>query len=569
MRTDHAAALDAVEGADATHAAATDTLHEDAADAGLPTARAGLELIRDGIADYRQAAAELGSTLGAERAASVRTDDERRQAEAALARHADRITEAESRQQESYGAATRFETLEASVGADVAQLMAALSQVEQDKRSNIERRRAADAERESATLALGEATGERTRLQVEREEAGRDRDATVDALRRFAETGLLTIALPELEVPETTQPWAATPAVQLARTVEAELADVPDDDRAWNLLQRKVTDEHKLLADVLSRQGNNTTLLPRDDGIVVDVMFRGRPSTVAEVAQTLDTEVTERSRLLTEREREILENHLVSEAASSLQELILDAEARVTQMNAELSGRPTSTGMRLRLSWVPSEDAPAGARQAMQQLRRTTDAWNEADRAAVGEFLQQEIERVRTADVGGTWLDHLTQALDYRSWNRFTIQRHQNGQWRPATGPASGGEGALVASVPLFAAAAAHYASAGNPNAPRIVTLDEAFAGVDDDARAKYLGLLTAFDLDVVMTSEREWGCYPEVPGLAIAQLSRVEGVEAVLVTNWQWDGRSLDRVERPAAVLAAPADDGDGPLTEQTGLWG
>ncbi|MFC7752063.1 SbcC/MukB-like Walker B domain-containing protein [Tsukamurella soli] len=170
---------------------------------------------------------------------------------------------------------------------------------------------------------------------------------------------------------------------------------------------------------------------------------------------------------------------------------------------------------------------------------------------------------------GGTWLDHLTQALDYRSWNRFTIQRHQNGQWRPATGPASGGEGALVASVPLFAAAAAHYASAGNPNAPRIVTLDEAFAGVDDDARAKYLGLLTAFDLDVVMTSEREWGCYPEVPGLAIAQLSRVEGVEAVLVTNWQWDGRSLDRVERPAAVLAAPADDGDGPLTEQTGLWG
>ena len=75
--------------------------------------------------------------------------------------------------------------------------------------------------------------------------------------------------------------------------------------------------------------------------------------------------------------------------------------------------------------------------------------------------------------------------------------------------------------------------------------LDEAFAGVDDRARAKCLGLLAAFDLDVVMTSEREWGCYAEVPGLAIAQLSRIDGVAAVLVTRWEWDGAARTRVER------------------------
>jgi hypothetical protein len=48
------------------------------------------------------------------------------------------------------------------------------------------------------------------------------------------------------------------------------------------------------------------------------------------------------------------------------------------------------------------------------------------------------------------------------------------------------------------------------------------------------------------MTSEREWGCYPQVPGLAIAQLSRREGIDAVLVTPWRWDGRERSRVERP-----------------------
>ena len=65
----------------------------------------------------------------------------------------------------------------------------------------------------------------------------------------------------------------------------------------------------------------------------------------------------------------------------------------------------------------------------------------------------------------------------------------------------------------------------------------------DCAAPAKCLGLLATFDMDVVMTSEREWGCYPQVPGLAICQLSRQDGVDAVLVTPWQWDGRERRRM--------------------------
>jgi hypothetical protein len=97
--------------------------------------------------------------------------------------------------------------------------------------------------------------------------------------------------------------------------------------------------------------------------------------------------------------------------------------------------------------------------------------------------------------------------------------------------------------------------------APRLVTLDEAFAGVDDDSRAKCLGLLRAFDLDVVMTSEREWACYPQVPGIAIAQLSRVDDIDAVLVTRWEWDGGERRRGTEPGAradAFAAAAGAGD-----------
>jgi hypothetical protein len=53
--------------------------------------------------------------------------------------------------------------------------------------------------------------------------------------------------------------------------------------------------------------------------------------------------------------------------------------------------------------------------------------------------------------------------------------------------------------------------------------------------------------MDVVMTSEREWGCYPQVPGLGICQLARHDGIDAVLVTPWLWDGRERRPAERAA----------------------
>jgi hypothetical protein len=166
----------------------------------------------------------------------------------------------------------------------------------------------------------------------------------------------------------------------------------------------------------------------------------------------------------------------------------------------------------------------------------------------VSTFLRQQIEMVRASNESGTWHEHLSAAFDYRQWHRFAIERWQDGRWRPATGPASSGERVLTVTLPLFAAASAHYGSA-RVDAPRLIMLDEAFAGVDDDSRAKSMGLLSTFDLDFLMTSEREWGCYPTIQGLAIHQLARREGIDAVHISRWEWDGNRLSEVkfEQPA----------------------
>ncbi|WP_300010823.1 TIGR02680 family protein [Pseudonocardia sp.] len=530
---------------------ATEELHTGATDVGLPTDRPALDAVRDALAGYRVTLAGLWPA--ARGLADARNAERDTAAELAAARDAHAAAEdhAAEADRDARAAAEAHGTLRDTVGAAVEELQRLLAEVTELSLANSRDHRDATGARERAVAASGRADGLRQGATADLATATDERTAAADSLRRFAGTGLLTVALPELAVPDT---WAPDPTVRLARQIDQELESVGADDPAWDRVQRRVTDELKTLSDTLARQGSTASAQLLEDGIVVEVVFRGRPATVPELTAALDTEVTDRSRLLDEREREILENHLVNEVASTLQELIAQAEQQVGVMNAELDGRPTSTGMRLRLEWRPREDGPAGLVEARRRLlRQTSDAWSEDDRAAVGGFLQARIAEVRARDETGTWLEHLDTALDYRGWHRFVIERHQNGQWRPATGPASGGERVLAASVPLFAAASAHYASAGNPHAPRLVTLDEAFAGVDDHARAKYLGLLAAFDLDVVMTSEREWGCYPEVPGLAIAQLARTDGIAAVLVTNWRWDGRQRRPVPRPVGAAAAP----------------
>ncbi|MEU8221409.1 TIGR02680 family protein [Kribbella sp. NPDC048915] len=544
---------------------AQSALLEGARDSGLPTEAEALSEVTSGLASYRIALVELWPAL------SAVGDAERQLAEAAgdvteaERAHAGLADRAAVAARDAASAQERHQTLQDTVGAVVAELQRQLTETAGLLRDNQTQQDAARAAVEQEIDARGRAKGQHEKLAEQLETATERRAEAADSFRRFAGTGLLAVALPELEIPDPEVSWAPIPAMRLARRVNEELGDLDDADNTWDRVQHRLNTELKTLQDTLSRHGNRASADLQEDGVVVEIDFQGRPATVSQLAESLETDVADRERLLSEREREVLENHLVNEVASTLQELISAAESQVAAMNAELEGRPTSTGMRLRLLWQPRPDGPAGLAAARDRLmRQVSDAWSAEDRKAVGEFLQARIAEVRARDATGTWLEHLTSAMDYRGWNQFVIQRYQNGQWKSATGPASGGERVLAASVPLFAAASSHYSSAGSPHAPRLITLDEAFAGVDDNARAKYLGLLAAFDLDVVMTSEREWGCYPEVPALAISQLARADGVPAVLVTNWEWDGRRRSRVDRDIHGHNEPGED----ASSQDGLW-
>jgi hypothetical protein len=343
----------------------------------------------------------------------------------------------------------------------------------------------------------------------------------------------------------------------VARRAEQALADVPADEPDWERMQRAIGNDFTELQSTMSTQGHSATAEPSDHGLIVRIVYQQKPERPDALEQRLDAELAEQRMILSVQERALLEEHLEKEIAANLQRMIRDTEERVVAINAELYKRPTSTGMRYRLVWDPlpdnDENAVAGLSVARKRLLNTSsEAWSSDDRRLLGEFLQARIEGERERDQGGTLYDSLARALDYRRWHRFTVERNQDRQWKPLSGPASSGERALGLTVPLFAAASSHYGSS-HEHAPRLVLLDEAFAGIDDEARASCMGLIREFDLDFVMTSEREWGCYAEIPGLNICQIVRRDGMDAVFVSRWSWDGRERRAEADPVRRFPEP----------------
>lgn len=533
------------------HFKAREQLENDAMDLQLPTALEELSNITSAVDRYTDVIHALLQAVREWCNAWPSHLEQQERAEEARALLAQREEELAAANERAETAKTRFEVLQDSVGTMVKTLRQNLSEAAHIVRL--------------ADLDLNQKLGDRTRTGEERAIAGANAEAAeralterttartqaVERLQRFAESSLLTSALPELTLPNGIVAWTIDPALQVARRAEQALQGIPDDAANWDRIQRAVSEELTEFQRLAGALGHHASSEPNDWGFTVHVIYQNRPERPDALAAHLADDIAQRSELLSAREREILENHLEAEIASEIQRLMRAADRQLDAINEELYKRPTSTGVRYRLQWQPlstEEGGPAGLDIARQKLLNTSsDLWSAEDRHVVGTMLHEQIvvERARAEDdptVSGSSLnDQLARALDYRRWHRFRVQRQRDkgSAWQKLSGPASSGERALGLTVPLFAAIASFYGRGGSPHAPRLMLLDEAFAGIDDAARAHCMGLIREFDLDFVITSEREWACYAELPGVSICQLQRREGIDAVFVSRWTWDGRS------------------------------
>src|SRR5690625_3683104 len=92
--------------------------------------------------------------------------------------------------------------------------------------------------------------------------------------------------------------------------------------------------------------------------------------------------------------------------------------------------------------------------------------------------------------------------------------------------------------IPLFTACYSRYLEA-DQSAPYIISLDEAFAGVDEDNISVMFRIVEELGFDYIMNSQVLWGDYDTVSSLSVCELVRPKNASYVTVIRDYWDGNS------------------------------
>lgn len=481
-------------------------------------------------------------------------DEARRAADAAAERAATAHTAAQE-------IAARLETLRERVGLAVRQLEEQLTAL----RAAVQRARE-EARRHQETLSgldrkIGSAEGAAQRAQDDLAAHASVRQDALEGVAELAEVpGLVSSAFgaDDEETPDQTAPSeseltglrtlpvdASLPKSvrDLARRLVDRAAGAAPADanavwRAYNEASSGPAADHE---PAVAEYGDLIAVTGRDDA---------GPSAIGDLATRVSTAVEHDRELLTAREREQFERHVLGELGDAIRRCRLEADELVAAMNKLLAEVTTSQGIRVNLKWQLRDDVPTDVSDAIALLGQPVGALLPEERARLRDALHRLIEASRAEHPELSYAEHLAEALDYRSWFAFRIRYARpegNGSWLDLhrRSPLSQGEQKVLCYLPLFAAAAAHFTSLAGaaPYAPRLVLLDDAFPKIDVRTHPLLFGLLVDLDLDFVVTSERLWGDHDTVPALSIYEALRDPAQRGIAQYQYRWDGRQLRSV--------------------------
>jgi uncharacterized protein (TIGR02680 family) len=281
-----------------------------------------------------------------------------------------------------------------------------------------------------------------------------------------------------------------------------------------------------------------------DDGvIVVRVGDEQGLSPVAHFAERIARERRDQEQLLTEAEQRILEDALLGQLARQIHQRTIEARDLVGGMDAQMRARRMSSGLTVGVGWRLADDLDPEQREVCKLLERDPARLGPGQLTTLRRHFASRIRAARAGAPELPYRDLLAQVLDYRQWRMFAFTLHRPGGGTEALTRArhsqlSGGEQSVSLHLPLFAAANALFGSA-RPDAPRLLGLDEAFAGVDETGRGELMSLARQFDLDLFMTGYDLWATHRSVTGAAHYDLSHSALDHAVSTVLLVWDGKS------------------------------
>lgn len=281
----------------------------------------------------------------------------------------------------------------------------------------------------------------------------------------------------------------------------------------------------------------------------IQAKYQGKQISFTSLTENLAKDIAVQENLVNESDRELFEDILANTISKKIRYRIYKSEEWVNKMNLLMGSMNTSSGLTLSLKWKEKraeQEEQLDTRELVYLLKKDADIMQEEEFKKLSNHFHSKVEEARRilSDTGNVQSFHaiMREVLDYRKWFEFQLYFQKTGMpKKEMTNNAfftfSGGEKAMAMYVPLFSAVVAKYQGARS-DAPRLVSLDEAFAGVDETNIRDMFRLMVEFDFEFIINSQILWGDYDTVPRLAIYQLLRPENAKFVSVIPYYWDGK-------------------------------
>ena len=273
----------------------------------------------------------------------------------------------------------------------------------------------------------------------------------------------------------------------------------------------------------------------------------------------LAEEIEEQSAILKDEDKSLFQDILANTMGRKIRAKINSSNAWVEKMNALMNAMNTSSGLKLSLRWkskTAEKEEQLDTNELVGLLKRDAHLLNPEDFEKLSKHFRSKVEQARRSandSTGVSFYQVMKDTLDYRKWFEFQLFSQKNNERRKELtnsvfGTFSGGEKAMSMYVPLFSAVVAKY-QGGRADAPRLISLDEAFAGVDSRNIRDMFRLMSEFEFDFIINSQVLWGDSDTLDALAIYQLIRPENAKFVSVMPYLWNGHVKKLLENEEEV--------------------
>ena len=463
--------------------------------------------------------------------------------------------------------AAKLEALRGTVGVAAQQVLAQIEEAEAGLTAAQAGEKAARAAEIDAVRTAAQAA-ERVVKDLEAlAVAAEEERVTARELGPFAARELLDVlnCPPGLAWPAADADWDGadlpSPVLGVYEAILAVTRDLAPTETSLKMSTTRLTRALEELQAQLAAAGQDYH--PEWDGadgvIVVRIADEQGPLPVGAFAARIAAARRDQQLLLSESEQRILEDALLTRLAQQIHDRTVDARDLIRRMNSEMRSRKMSSGKTVGVRWQLADHLDDEQRAVCALLDAGASRLSPDALSRMRSHFAAQIKTARARHRELPYRELLAQVLDYRRWRQFVFQlaSPEGGEetlTRARHSRLSGGEQSVSLHLPLFAAAHAMLNSAC-PHAPRLLALDEAFAGVDDTGRGELMGLAAQFDLDLFMTGYDLWATEGAIRAAAHYDLAHSPVQHTVSALLLVWDGTELiaDEAGELGAALGSP----------------